>query len=640
MKQVFKLSLKVFLLTISLGIASCDDETKESLAVLTTVEAYNITADSAETGGNIANVGNPEYTERGVCFATTPHPTVDAGKFVVVKGNGAGEFSATLSNLTQKTTYYVRAYAINAVGVAYGNEIEMTTEENKDFAVLTTVAATETTATSAQTGVNITAIGNPPYTEAGICFSTSPNPTTDSGKITVVSNGAVGAFPVTLSELSQATTYYVRAYAVNAAGIAYGNEISFKTLGLPVLTTSPATYVALFSAVTGGEIVEEGNPAYTERGVCYATSPNPTTDSNKIAIEGNGNGVFSATLTGLNFATTYYVKAYAINPIGTVYGNEISFTTVAEVALETFEDANFRTYLNTFDKDENGSLSEAEILAVTRIVCTSRSIASLNGIEFFKNVTYLSCRDNQITSLDLSQCAKLDTLYCYNNQIVSLNASGLPLKLVSCYNNPITELNVSGCTNLVTLSFNTANFPNNVIESLNIAGTKLTSLSYNGGKLKSLDTSGCTALATLNCYTNQLTSLDITGCTALTSLNCYGNQLTSLNVAGYTALTTLSCYSNQLTSLDVTGCTVLNNIQCLRNKLQKLEGLSSALIQINCSENELTSLDVSQCSLIRLDCSKNPDLATLKIKTGTTFVAGIDYSGTKINSNGDITWVD
>ena len=107
-----------------------------------------------------------------------------------------------------------------------------------------------------------------------------------------------------------------------------------------VLTTSEVIYFTEATATAGGNITDAGTPAYTERGVCYATTTNPTIDGNstKIAVDGSGTGGFMVTLTGLIPETTYYVRAYITNDNGTVYGNEVSFTTNA-IPAPTFAGA-------------------------------------------------------------------------------------------------------------------------------------------------------------------------------------------------------------------------------------------------------------------------------------------------------------
>jgi uncharacterized protein (TIGR02145 family) len=95
-----------------------------NLATITTTAIGNITASSASSGGNISSSGGSLVTQRGVCWSTSPNPTT--ANNVTTNGSGTGSFTSTLTGLTANTTYYVRAYAINSAGTAYGNQLSFT----------------------------------------------------------------------------------------------------------------------------------------------------------------------------------------------------------------------------------------------------------------------------------------------------------------------------------------------------------------------------------------------------------------------------------------------------------------------------------------------------------------------------------
>lgn len=107
---------------IGLLFTSCDkeDPVNHQLATLTTTQPYDIGAETAISGGNITNDGGTPVTARGVCWNTSPQPTVSHDK--TQDGNGAGDFVSNMTGLTAGETYYVRAYATNQAGTAYGNE--------------------------------------------------------------------------------------------------------------------------------------------------------------------------------------------------------------------------------------------------------------------------------------------------------------------------------------------------------------------------------------------------------------------------------------------------------------------------------------------------------------------------------------
>jgi uncharacterized protein (TIGR02145 family) len=300
-----------------------DEGNTSSLPILSTSSVSSITTATAVAGGNITSTGNSTVTARGVCWSTFHSPTVSDNH--TNNGKGTGSFTSNITGLSPGTKYYVRAYAINGVGISYGGEKSFTTQ-TPTLPTLTTTVATSITTTSASSGGYITDGGNSSITARGVCWSTMHNPTTDNSH--TVDGTGPGNFTSNLTGLSSATTYYVRAYAVNEAGTNYGDEVSFTTLTptLPSLTTTAVTSITTTTATAGGNITNSGNSSVTVRGICWSTSHNPTVDNNHTD-NGTGTGSFTGNLTGLNPGTTYYVRAYAVNGVGTNYGNEVSFTT-------------------------------------------------------------------------------------------------------------------------------------------------------------------------------------------------------------------------------------------------------------------------------------------------------------------------
>jgi M6 family metalloprotease-like protein len=92
---------------------------------VTTGSVSNITASTATVAGNVTADGGATVTERGICYSTSQNPTTANSK--VSSGSGTGSFSANLSGLAANTTYYARAYAINAQGTSYGSQVSFTT---------------------------------------------------------------------------------------------------------------------------------------------------------------------------------------------------------------------------------------------------------------------------------------------------------------------------------------------------------------------------------------------------------------------------------------------------------------------------------------------------------------------------------
>src|SRR5262245_1407141 len=126
MKQTLLiLSLCIFLVRCSEdkdGIIK--EEPVPSLPTLATITISEITSSTAVSGGNITDDAGSSVTARGICWSTSPNPTID--HFKTSQGSGTGAFSSLLASLQASTTYYVRAYATSKKGTAYGNELNFT----------------------------------------------------------------------------------------------------------------------------------------------------------------------------------------------------------------------------------------------------------------------------------------------------------------------------------------------------------------------------------------------------------------------------------------------------------------------------------------------------------------------------------
>jgi hypothetical protein len=303
------------------------------LPTVTTAALFNITNFSANSGGAVTSNGGAVLSAWGVCWSTSANPTL-ANSFLQ-NTVSAGSFSSALSGLTQNTTYYVRAYATNSAGTAYGDEQSFTTTNTTTNVVLptiTTFAVSAITTTSASSGGAVTSDGGAALSAWGVCWSTSANPILANSFLQ--NNGSAGFFSSALSGLTPNTTYYVRSYATNSAGTAYGNEQSFTTTDtnavLPTIITTVVSAITPSSAIIGATITSDGGAALSAWGVCWSTSSIPTL-ANSFLQHNVSTTIFGSTLSGLTQNTTYYVRAYATNSAGTAYGNELSFTTLAVV---------------------------------------------------------------------------------------------------------------------------------------------------------------------------------------------------------------------------------------------------------------------------------------------------------------------
>ena len=370
------------------------------LPVVATDPVSNLSQTAATFNATVVSDGSPAYTERGFVWGTEAQPTLEAcsGKITAAL-NGQAAFSASVSGLASNQAYYVRAYATNSVGVAYGNDVVFTTGSVPT--ALTTSAATGIGASTATLNGAISVEGSPAYTERGFVYGQAANPTLADSK-TIVSGSGTGPFSATVGNLSYPALYHVRAYATQNGQPVYGNDVSFTTtLDNTSVQTSGVTAIGVSSATFNGTIASVGTPAYTERGFVYSRSPNPNSSTVKVVVGGSGTGNFSHNITGLGLSTTYFVRAYAVQDGRTIYGNEVTFTTLwTDAQVQTTAATNITSSSARF----NGMVGDAGAPAYTErgfvysaynsapTINDTRTVATGVGVtgSFYKNMTDLA----------------------------------------------------------------------------------------------------------------------------------------------------------------------------------------------------------------------------------------------------------
>lgn len=299
-----------------------------TIPTVATASITDLDESSATSGGYVIDTGGSSVSARGIVYSTSSLPTLSDS--YTTDGSGTGAFTSSLTGLSMGVTYYVRAYATNSSGTAYGGQVSFTTHDLADVIVNSVLNITSSSVDL--TGEVLYDTGTTPVTERGFLYSTSPGVDINDSKES--SGSGEGTYSISLTSLTPSTTYYFRAYAINSVGIRYDTEHSFTTLPesatLATVTTTIPVDITSYSAILGGNVTADGGATVTDRGVVYNTTGNPTTADTKVQI-GSGMGSFSQNVTGLQSSTTYYVRAYAINSEGTAYGNQLNFTTLTDV---------------------------------------------------------------------------------------------------------------------------------------------------------------------------------------------------------------------------------------------------------------------------------------------------------------------
>ena len=227
---------------------------------VTTGTATAITADGATCTGTVTSDGNGTVSAWGITYSTTAG--FDGATGTPVAGgamDGAGDYSANLTGLTDNTTYYYRAYATNEAGTTYGNIASFTTPVAISLPWVTTSSiVSDVTGSGATCGGTINNDGNDPTNLTyGICYSTTDGFAGQDGTHVAGDNLSSGAFTVPLTGLEGATQYYFRAYATNSVGTVYGDQYTFNT-------PRPGLLNGMFSVSASTQVYfSQGNLQYT-----------------------------------------------------------------------------------------------------------------------------------------------------------------------------------------------------------------------------------------------------------------------------------------------------------------------------------------------------------------------------------------
>jgi hypothetical protein len=416
MKTNIKTLSFVGVTTLMLCFVACKKSTPPTVKIYD--NAISVSYTSANVTGEVTDEGSSPVTDRGFVYGKQGEARQDT----MYCGNGAGEFPTRLTNLEPNTTYNCMAFARNDAGTTYSGKATFTTLPMAQSEV-TTYEPTNVTHTHATCGGNVISDGGSEVTERGVCWATTPNPTTSGSHL--ASGTGTGDFSVNLSGLTANTTYHVRAYAVNEKGTAYGDDLTFRTVAysIPSVVTGEVTNITSTSATCSGEVTSSGGLTVTARGICWSRTHQNPTISDTHTTEGTGTGEFTSNITGLTQSATYYVCAYATNSQGTGYGETRQFT-AAELAYLISQGGTVSTTSGKFydSGGANGNYSNYENYVMTFNSGTSRKIRmTFTRFETENGYDYLKIYDGPTTSSTL-----IGTYQGFNSPgtVTATNSSG------------------------------------------------------------------------------------------------------------------------------------------------------------------------------------------------------------------------
>lgn len=270
--------IKFILVTItSIVFSNCKVENLQVPPTVVTKAASDVSLNSGTLNGEVISEGGKATTERGFVYSKTDiNPTVSNQK--ISNAYGIGTFSSNLSNLDFNTTYYFRAYATNPVGTQYGSTEKLSTLDAK-LPSTSIIKVSNITSNTVLVDLAITSDGGSKILESGLVIGTNAMPTLETANIKL--QNTLNATSINVENLAENTTYFIRAYAKNAKGVAFSNEYSIKTLNS--INSKLKMGLVAYYLFEGNTLDKSGNNFHlTNKNIIFSTDRNSIENSSCV----------------------------------------------------------------------------------------------------------------------------------------------------------------------------------------------------------------------------------------------------------------------------------------------------------------------------------------------------------------------
>lgn len=366
--------------------------------------------------------GGLEVLKQGVVIDTKANPDTTKTK-VETPAHIFEKQTAEINNLQAETIYYLRTFAVNKMGISYGQELQVKTKiptiATTNILEIANVGIRETSVI-----IHLEANGGAKVNKQGVVFSENPNPNLENAEVTEVNN-ELKTQPIELKNLKQHTKYYLRSFAINAKGTAYSKQKEFTTLKeikLPSIEIFAAKNISNKSAEISIKLIANGGENIKNMGIAYAETTKP--DTNKSVVKTNNYSIEKQVLnvSNLKEKTTYYARAFAVNSKGINYSQEITFTTEESVKLPSIEIFAAKNISN------NSAKISLQLLSNGRDNITNMGIvyAESTNPDTNQNTIKTSNYSNEQQTLSLSGLKKNTTYYA---RAFAVNSKGISYSL-------------------------------------------------------------------------------------------------------------------------------------------------------------------------------------------------------------------
>lgn len=363
------------LILFILIISSCKKEISAP-TVKTTLVQIDKNNNNIIVTGNVTSEGASAVSKRGFCWSTVTNPTVSDA--TSSNSYGPGQFSQEITGLALNSTYYIKAFATNANGTSYGNQLEIKTLSAGKFGV---VSFDSLSFKTTRIIVNIENLGEINIKSIGICYSNTGTPSFKNDSTTVVhSNITDKSFSISLKNLSVNTKYFVRAYINTNLGPFYSDEINFTTKQYTQGTFGDISVTSLsnLSADAKVNILTLGDAPIKSMGLCFATTNDPIfkNDSSTLIHSNVTDLIFSISIKKLNENTKYYIRSFINSDAGISYSKSFYITTLGRPSFTINQTASNITRTSAKVNAQVSSINGGEISEYGFINGTTKYVAT------------------------------------------------------------------------------------------------------------------------------------------------------------------------------------------------------------------------------------------------------------------------